>query len=74
MLRVATEPMTSNPLYVGLTPQVYPDKYCQLVEQENGIQILNELIDHKSPYCEIKRIARMVIEQCDMGMERMVEG
>ncbi|KAL7732768.1 hypothetical protein ACLKA6_005910 [Drosophila palustris] len=54
--------------------QVYPDKYCQLVEQENGIQILTELIEHESPYCEIKRIARLVIEQCDLGMERMVEG
>ncbi|XP_015042430.1 protein zer-1 homolog isoform X2 [Drosophila pseudoobscura] len=56
--------------------QVYPEKYCQLVEQENGIQILNELIEHESPYCEIKRIARLVIEQCDSGSgsERMVEG
>ncbi|KAH8303764.1 hypothetical protein KR018_001537 [Drosophila ironensis] len=53
--------------------QVYPEKYCQLVEQENGIQILNELIEHESPYSEIKRIARLVIEQCD-GSERMVEG
>ncbi|XP_016993948.1 protein zer-1 homolog isoform X1 [Drosophila takahashii] len=54
--------------------QVYPEKYCQLVEQENGIQILNELIEHESPYCEIKRIARLVIEQCDSGSDRMVEG
>eukprot|EP00099_Drosophila_melanogaster_P020610 NP_612112.1 uncharacterized protein Dmel_CG12084, isoform A [Drosophila melanogaster] len=52
--------------------QVYPEKYCKLVEQENGIQILNELIEHESPYCEIKRIARLVIEQCDSGSERMV--
>ncbi|XP_017063543.1 protein zer-1 homolog isoform X2 [Drosophila eugracilis] len=54
--------------------QVYPEKYCQLVEQENGIQILNELIEHESPYCEIKRIARLVIEQCDSGSDRMIEG
>ncbi|KAH8347140.1 protein zer-1 homolog isoform X1 [Drosophila kikkawai] len=54
--------------------QVYPEKYCQLVEQENGIQILNELIEHETPYSEIKRIARLVIEQCDAGTERMVEG
>ncbi|KAH8235017.1 hypothetical protein KR032_007574 [Drosophila birchii] len=54
--------------------QVYPEKYCQLVEQENGIQILNELIDHETPYSEIKRIARLVIEQCDAGTDRMVEG
>ncbi|EDX08809.1 protein zer-1 homolog isoform X1 [Drosophila simulans] len=52
--------------------QVYPEKYCKLVEQENGIQILNELIEHESPYCEIKRIARLVIEQCDSGSDRMV--
>ncbi|XP_020801742.1 protein zer-1 homolog isoform X1 [Drosophila serrata] len=54
--------------------QVYPEKYCQLVEQENGIQILNELIEHETPYSEIKRIARLVIEQCDAGTDRMVEG
>ncbi|XP_032573716.1 protein zer-1 homolog isoform X2 [Drosophila sechellia] len=52
--------------------QVYPEKYCKLVEQENGIQILNELIEHESPYCEIKRIARLVIEQCESGSDRMV--
>uniref|UniRef100_A0A1B0FKZ3 Protein zer-1 homolog n=2 Tax=Glossina TaxID=44049 RepID=A0A1B0FKZ3_GLOMM len=44
--------------------QVYPDKYCLLVEQENGIQILKELITHPSPYEEIKEIARMVIARC----------
>ncbi|XP_037806881.1 protein zer-1 homolog isoform X1 [Lucilia sericata] len=54
--------------------QVYPDKYCQLVEQENGIQILNELIDHPSPYEEIKGIARMVIDQCTKRPRPMLEG
>ncbi|KAM7358092.1 protein zer-1 homolog isoform 2-T2 [Cochliomyia hominivorax] len=54
--------------------QVYPDKYCQLVEQENGIQILNELIEHPSPYEEIKTIARMVIEQCTKRPRPMLEG
>ncbi|XP_059218203.1 protein zer-1 homolog isoform X1 [Stomoxys calcitrans] len=54
--------------------QVYPDKYCQLVEQENGIQILKELIDHPSPYEDIKKIARMVIEQCNKCPRPMLEG
>ncbi|XP_065359133.1 protein zer-1 homolog isoform X2 [Calliphora vicina] len=54
--------------------QVYPDKYCQLVEQENGIQILNELIDHPSPYEDIKAIARMVIDQCTKRPRPMLEG
>ncbi|XP_037933697.1 protein zer-1 homolog isoform X2 [Teleopsis dalmanni] len=54
--------------------QVYPEKYCQLVEQENGIQILNELINHPSPYHEIKKIAYMVIEQCSNRPQPMLEG
>ncbi|XP_030380134.1 protein zer-1 homolog [Scaptodrosophila lebanonensis] len=53
--------------------QVYPDKYCQLVEQENGIQVLKELIEHNRPYDEIKRIAMMVIVQCHSGTQHMVE-
>ncbi|XP_067645920.1 protein zer-1 homolog isoform X1 [Eurosta solidaginis] len=44
--------------------QVYPEKYCQLVKQEHGIEILTELIEHPSPYEEIKLIARKVIEKC----------
>ncbi|TMW51865.1 hypothetical protein DOY81_003061 [Sarcophaga bullata] len=54
--------------------QVYPDKYCRLVEQENGIQILNELIEHSSPYEEIKVIARMVIDQCFKHSRSMLVG
>lgn len=54
--------------------QVYPDKYCRLVEQENGMQILNELIEHPSPYEEIKNIARRVINQCTRRDEPMLEG
>ncbi|XP_061389099.1 protein zer-1 homolog [Musca vetustissima] len=54
--------------------QVYPDKYCQLVEQENGIEILTELINHPKPYEDIKRIARMVIDQCNRCPRPMLEG
>ncbi|XP_073836119.1 protein zer-1 homolog isoform X2 [Musca autumnalis] len=54
--------------------QVYPDKYCKLVENENGIEILTELINHPKPYEDIKRIARMVIDQCNRCPRPMLEG
>lgn len=44
--------------------KVYPDKYCRLVEQENGIQILTDLINHPRPYDRIKQLAHMVIDKC----------
>uniref|UniRef100_A0A0K8TN85 Protein zer-1 homolog n=1 Tax=Tabanus bromius TaxID=304241 RepID=A0A0K8TN85_TABBR len=44
--------------------KVYPDKYCRLVEQESGIQILTDLINHPKPYARIKELAKMVIDCC----------
>lgn len=43
---------------------VYPEKYCRLVEQENGLHILADLILHPSPYDKIKETAQLVIKHC----------
>ncbi|CAD7081850.1 unnamed protein product [Hermetia illucens] len=50
--------------------KVYPEKYCRLVEQENGIRILSDLIDHMRPIESTKELARMVIERCAMVRNR----
>ncbi|XP_004519880.1 protein zer-1 homolog [Ceratitis capitata] len=54
--------------------QVYPDKYCQLVKQENGIKILSELIEDPRPYEDIKLIARKVIEKCTQWPNWSLDG
>lgn len=45
--------------------QVYPLKYCRLVEDERGLILLQELIDHEKPCETIKNLARMVLENCE---------
>ncbi|CAK1554945.1 unnamed protein product [Leptosia nina] len=42
---------------------VYPEKYCKLVEKEQGIEILSEVINRPGLYA-IKELARNVIENC----------
>ncbi|XP_036337281.1 protein zer-1 homolog isoform X2 [Rhagoletis pomonella] len=54
--------------------QVYPEKYCQLVKQEHGIEILTELIEHPRPYEDIKLIARKVIEKCTHWPNWLLDG
>uniref|UniRef100_A0A1B6E2J9 Protein zer-1 homolog n=1 Tax=Clastoptera arizonana TaxID=38151 RepID=A0A1B6E2J9_9HEMI len=44
--------------------RVYPDKYCQLVEAEGGLQILEEVLHDDAPYPRIKELASMVLNQC----------
>ncbi|MPC27462.1 protein zer-1 homolog [Portunus trituberculatus] len=56
--------------------RVYPDKYCSLVEEEGGIQLLQALLASPAPYSRIKILARIVIVQCqhykeDGSLERM---
>lgn len=51
---------------------MYPEKYCHLVEQEKGIKILKELIEHPNPYDEIKEIAKLVINRCDRWPNEMI--
>lgn len=43
---------------------VYPEKYCHLVEQEGGLDLLRELIAHPDPPVAIKDLAAIVIENC----------
>lgn len=40
-------------------------KYCRLVEEEQGIELLTELLSHNKPNEKIKCLARMVIENCE---------
>ena len=44
---------------------VYPDKYCELVEAEGGLALLQAVLDDAdSPYPFIKPLARMVLDNC----------
>lgn len=56
--------------------QVYPNKYCHLVESENGIELLQEVIEHPSPYYRIKELATMVLRHCtqEKDTEMVYEG
>ncbi|XP_059470108.1 protein zer-1 homolog [Neocloeon triangulifer] len=44
--------------------EVYANKYCQLVIEEGGIQLLAALLAHEAPYPRIKDLARRVIVKC----------
>ncbi|CAN7992782.1 unnamed protein product [Ixodes hexagonus] len=44
--------------------QVYPDKYCPLVQEEGGLVLLQELLDSDTPYQRIKDLARIIVDQC----------
>ena len=43
---------------------VVGSKYCPLVEQENGIMLLQQLIRDPRPYDEVKQLARDVLDRC----------
>ncbi|XP_055378563.1 protein zer-1 homolog [Condylostylus longicornis] len=51
--------------------QVYPTKYCTLLEQENGREILSELIEDPRPYKRIKELAQMVLDECDKEAKKL---
>lgn len=44
--------------------KVYPDKYCTLIEKENGLVLLQELIQHPKPPQSVKHLATIVLENC----------
>uniref|UniRef100_A0A1E1XI19 Protein zer-1 homolog n=1 Tax=Amblyomma aureolatum TaxID=187763 RepID=A0A1E1XI19_9ACAR len=44
--------------------QVYPDKYCPLVREEGGLEMLQELMKNPRPYPRIHELAQLIIEQC----------
>lgn len=39
-------------------------KYTRLVADEHGLDLLEELIEHPSPYARIKYLSQMVLDQC----------
>ncbi|XP_044731573.1 protein zer-1 homolog [Chrysoperla carnea] len=43
---------------------VYPVKYCSLVQQEGGISLLRELLNHEEPPERVKSLASIVIRNC----------
>ncbi|XP_026731046.1 protein zer-1 homolog [Trichoplusia ni] len=43
---------------------VYPDKYCNLVESEGGVRLLNTLLTDPRAYQKIKHLAQIVIQNC----------
>lgn len=49
----------------SLPVQVYPVKYCRLVEEEHGLSLLKELIAHEKPNEKIKNLAQIVIDNCE---------
>ncbi|KAK2182845.1 hypothetical protein NP493_334g03005 [Ridgeia piscesae] len=40
------------------------NKYCPLVEQENGLTLLQQLIRDPRPYDIIKQLAQEVLQRC----------
>lgn len=45
--------------------QVYPDKYCKLVEDENGIKLLMDLMDNIHTPENLRELAHLVLSHCD---------
>lgn len=45
--------------------KVYPEKYCPLVQEEGGIQLLENLLKKDLPYWRIKELAQLVITHCN---------
>lgn len=41
------------------------EKYCSLVEEEGGLELLKALLASPVPYQRIKALARVVITQCE---------
>ena len=50
--------------------QMYPSKYSKLVEDENGLELMREIIIHPAPYERIKELAQMVIDNYNEITER----
>uniref|UniRef100_A0A8D8V687 Protein zer-1 homolog n=1 Tax=Cacopsylla melanoneura TaxID=428564 RepID=A0A8D8V687_9HEMI len=45
--------------------KVYPEKYCQVVESEGGLPLLEELLENENVNLRIKSLARLVITNCE---------
>lgn len=46
--------------------KVYPDKYCPLIREEGGVELLQRLLNSSKTYERIKELARIIIEQCTL--------
>lgn len=44
---------------------VYPDKYCPLVREEGGLEMLEELMQDPQPYARIHELAQLITQRCD---------
>lgn len=44
---------------------VYPDKYCPLVREEGGLEMLEELVQNPGPYPRIHELAQLITQRCD---------
>ena len=60
---ISITPQIFNQIF--LFSQVYPEKYCKLVEEEKGIKLLMDLMDHMETCEKLKELAQMVLSQCD---------
>lgn len=54
--------------------KVYPNKYCDLVEKEGGIALLQEIIDRPEPSEVIKILASTVITNCQQFKSTQLDG
>merc|ERR1719494_1755037 len=43
--------------------KVYPEKYCKLISEENGVQLLSEVVSRDSVTLKIRNLATMVLAQ-----------
>lgn len=52
---------------IDLFPILLPtaEKYCMLVENEGGLEVLQSVIDDPAPYAKIKELASCVIYRCN---------
>ncbi|XP_065302668.1 protein zer-1 homolog isoform X1 [Dermacentor albipictus] len=48
--------------------QVYPGKYCPLVREEGGLEMLERLMRNPRPYPRIHELAKLIIDQCVNGV------
>lgn len=51
--------------------KVYPEKYCQVVESEGGIQLLEELVANENVNLRITSLAMLVIRNCEAQANAM---
>lgn len=61
------------PLFLKKKKQVYPEKYCKLVEQEHGVKLLMDLMDHMETCEKLKELAQIVLTNIDQNNQKYME-